>query len=343
MSKSVFVSHATKDVPLVAALVDLIEDGLGVPENEIFCSSLPGFGIPAGENFVSYMREQIFQPKVVVLVLSRNYFASHFCLSELGAAWVKGHKIFPVLVDPISYADVKDVLLGTQVIRVGNDIEYNWLRETLQAHGLATKSDTKWDIKRRAFVQKLPALLEELPSPDIVDPATHQAALDKLVQYQDELLRYEEQADQLKKQIALLEAAKDLEAVQVIRAQSTGTENLAKFDSLVNEIASMKYKIGGFEVFKFLLADHYDMHYSMDVRNYQDEYEEAALKKIVNLQDRSVNWDSARPARLRRLLKDLDGLLANDEVLQEIEMHYASKEVPFETDNLEFWQGFYGL
>ena len=45
LSKSVFVSHATKDKELVAAIVDLIEDGIGVPESEIFCSSLDGYGI----------------------------------------------------------------------------------------------------------------------------------------------------------------------------------------------------------------------------------------------------------------------------------------------------------
>jgi len=343
MSKSVFVSHATKDTPLVAALVDLIEDGLGVPENEIFCSSLPGFGIPPGENFVAYMREQIFEPKIVVLVLSKNYFASHFCLSELGAAWVKGHKIFPILVDPLTYADVKDVLLGTQVIRVGNDIEYNGLREALQSHGLANKSDTKWDIKRRAFVQKLPSILAELPVPEVVDLKAHQATIEKLARYQDELLQYEKEADALKKQIALLEVSKDAEAVKLIRSQSKNSNNIAKFDKLTEEISGLKFKLGGFEVFKFLLADHYGMHYSMDVRNYQEEFEEAALKKIVNLVDRSVYWNSTRPAYLRKLLKELDDLLSDDEVLSEIETHYASKEVPFETDNLEFWQGFYGL
>lgn len=95
MSKSIFVSHATKDASLAAAVVDLIEDGTGVPEGEIFCSSLPGYGIPAGKNFVGYMRDQMDAPKVVVLLLTKNYFNSHFCLSELGAAWVRGASNIP--------------------------------------------------------------------------------------------------------------------------------------------------------------------------------------------------------------------------------------------------------
>jgi hypothetical protein len=40
LSKSVFISHAVKDKALVKEIVDLIEDGMGLPKDEIFCSSL---------------------------------------------------------------------------------------------------------------------------------------------------------------------------------------------------------------------------------------------------------------------------------------------------------------
>ena len=55
MSKSVFVSHATADAPLVRAFVDFLAEGIGVPVDEIFCSSLPEFGIPTGQDFVEYI------------------------------------------------------------------------------------------------------------------------------------------------------------------------------------------------------------------------------------------------------------------------------------------------
>ncbi len=120
MSKSVFISHAVRDKALVKEIVDLIEDGMGVPEDEIFCSSLKGYGIPSGKNFVTYIKEQLIEPKVVVLVLTPAYFESRFCLSELGAAWVKSHEIFPILVPPLQYDDVKDVLLGRQLTQHGS-------------------------------------------------------------------------------------------------------------------------------------------------------------------------------------------------------------------------------
>lgn len=147
MKKSIFISHAEKDVKLIKELVDLLENGIGVPEEEIFCTSLPGYGIPTGSNFVTYIKEQIQNPKYVIIVITKNYFASKFCLSELGAAWALSHKIFPIIVDPIEYSDVKDVLLGTHLAKIGDDIKYNEIRDDLlrdiECH---KKSNTKWDI-----------------------------------------------------------------------------------------------------------------------------------------------------------------------------------------------------
>jgi hypothetical protein len=60
----VFISHAVKDRALVQEIVSLIEEGMGIPEEEIFCSSLNGYGIPNGKNFVTFIKEQLLDPKV---------------------------------------------------------------------------------------------------------------------------------------------------------------------------------------------------------------------------------------------------------------------------------------
>jgi hypothetical protein len=76
LSKSIFISHAVKDKTLVEEIVELIEEGIGVPETEIFCSSLQGYGIPAGQNFVTFIKDQLIEPKIVVLILTPAYFES---------------------------------------------------------------------------------------------------------------------------------------------------------------------------------------------------------------------------------------------------------------------------
>ncbi len=343
MSKSVFVSHATKDTPLITSLVDLIEDGIGVPEGEIFCSSLPGYGIPAGKNFVGYMRDQMDAPRVVVLVLTQNYFQSHFCLSELGAAWVKGHNIFPILVPPLTYSDVKDVLLGTQVIRVDDDVAYNQLREALEGYQLASKSGTKWDTKRKLFLQKLPDLIASLPIPTAIDPAEHAAALSKLSEAQVELLNYEAEADKLKRYISQLENAKDATEVATLKAELSDTDPVLDFNNATAAVGKMRSKVGGTEVLKAMIADHYGHQYAIDLINYGDEYQEAALKQLVNLETRQVLWNATRARELAKHLAAIDAMLDDPDTHAAISQEFVSNDVPLEPDNLEFWQEFYGV
>jgi hypothetical protein len=343
MSKSVFVSHATKDAPLVSELVDLIEGGVGVPEGEIFCSSLAGYGIPAGENFVGHMRDQMTAPKVVILVLTPNYFQSHFCLSELGAAWVKGHKIYPLLVPPLTFSDVTDVLLGTQVIEVANEIGYNELRKTLRELGLETMSDTKWDTRRKLFFSRLPGILASLPKPLSIDPAEYERLREKLAEAESELLNYEAESDKFKQRIELLEHTKDAQQVAAIKSAFADSSNLDAFKNLVEGISAMRITVGGSEVLKFMIADHYDHSYGMDLREYGDEFERAALKKIVSIDNRQVLWGSTRAKQLLSQLEEMDYLLNNDVAIKEISAEYKDRDVVMEPDNLEFWQEFYRI
>lgn len=160
MSKSIFISHAEKDKALAELLVNLIEDGIGVPEQEIFCSSLNGYGIPTGKNFIDYIKSQIDVPKVVIFLLTNNYYNSYFCLCEMGAAWVKSHQLFPILVPPLDYKDLEAVLTGTQAAKIDDKNKYIELRDLLkQKINFIAKTDAKWERKREEFLNKLPDVL----------------------------------------------------------------------------------------------------------------------------------------------------------------------------------------
>lgn len=112
----IFISHSKKDKTLADCLVDLIETGIGISAQDIFCTSLEGLGIPAGVNFVDFIKEKIQNPELVILLLTRNYFYSQFCLCELGVVWILGHKIIPLLTPPLDYSDVNDILKNIQIL-----------------------------------------------------------------------------------------------------------------------------------------------------------------------------------------------------------------------------------
>ena len=53
MARSIFISHAVKDKEISNTFVSFLERALQIPQDEIFCSSIPGDGIPIGKNFTA--------------------------------------------------------------------------------------------------------------------------------------------------------------------------------------------------------------------------------------------------------------------------------------------------
>ena len=340
MSKSVFISHAVKDKALVQEIVHLIEEGMGVPEDEIFCSSLDGYGIPSGANFVTYIKEQLLEPKVVVLVLTPAYFESKFCLSELGAAWIKSHDIFPILVPPLQYIDVKDVLLGIQVAKVDDDIKYNELHSTLtSALDFKPKSQTKWDTKRRAFLKAIAPILKEVTGPTVVSAADFKMKTDQLAEAQTELDASEAEIRRLKERVAETEALKDKIQVAALRAKYTDSGVSERFKALTDEVKKFRSVLKSGEVMKCVLSDYYDKPYGVNWQQDRDEFEEAARFGFMDFEDgEHVVWSKRQMKELRQKPHELDSFIAKHEkALQASE----GNGVPLEPGDQDFWEHHY--
>ena len=344
MSKSVFISHAVKDRALAAELVTLIEEGIGVPENEIFCSSVKGYGIPTGQNFVTYIKSQLLEPKVVVLLLTPAYFESKFCVSELGAAWIKSHAIFPILVPPLQYDDVKDVLLGTQVIKIADDIGYNELLDTLREEVTCTaKSTTKWDTKRRAFLKAIEPLLKKVEGPSHVSAADHAKVVADLEEAREELDVSEDEIRKLKQQLAATEALKDRTAVEAVQAEFSDDEEddlSTTFNTLTDEIKAFRSTLRGSAVMTFVLSDHYSQPYTINWYADKAEFEAAARYKYIEVEDHErANWSN------RTMKGMLDKLNALDALVSEHGRALAKSEgdIPLDPAAQDFWEYHYDL
>jgi len=343
MSKSVFISHADEDRALAAELVALIEEGIGVPEAEIFCSSVKGYGIPTGQNFITYIRKQLLDPKVVVLLLTPAYLHSKFCVSELGAAWIKSHAIFPILVPPLQYDDVKDVLLGTQVIKISDDIGYNELLETLRKEVSCTaKSATKWDTKRRAFLKAIKPLLKQVEGPPYINTAVHEKVLADLQEAREELDASAEEIRRLKQQLASTEALKDREAVKALQATfADGDDDLSDtFNSLTEDVRGYRSTLRGGAVMTFVLSEYYGQPYTINWYENKAEFEAAARYKLIDLEDgERVNWSNKTMKALAAKLKELDAFVSeNERALSESET-----DVPLDPAAQDFWEYHYEL
>ena len=70
----VFVSHALTDAPIVEELVELLEI-IGLTHEQIFCTSLAGYDIDLGANFLDAIKAELLNSNTLVLfLLTRSFF-----------------------------------------------------------------------------------------------------------------------------------------------------------------------------------------------------------------------------------------------------------------------------
>ena len=103
----IFISHSSEDVKMVSRFVDLLAD-MGLTNEELFCSSVPDYGIPLNEDIYDYLASLFRNYDIyVIFMLSQNYYNSPACLNEMGAAWVLKSDYTSVLLPGFSYQEIE--------------------------------------------------------------------------------------------------------------------------------------------------------------------------------------------------------------------------------------------
>jgi hypothetical protein len=93
----ILISHSSKDKALAEALIELLRSGLGLVANQIRCSSVDGYRLPAGVNTDEQLRSEINSVVVLIGLLTPNSVGSTYVLFELGARWGAGLFMVPLL------------------------------------------------------------------------------------------------------------------------------------------------------------------------------------------------------------------------------------------------------
>ena len=154
----VFISHSSKDKSFVEALVDLLEN-LGLTNNNLFCSSVDGYGIPLGGDIFETIRELFYEHELyVIFIHSPRYYESHVSLNEMGAAWVLKTDFCSILTKDMEFNNMTGVVnKSTLSIKVDSEDAPARLTEMkdrlVNMLGLIPIDEVKWERKRTNFLK----------------------------------------------------------------------------------------------------------------------------------------------------------------------------------------------
>lgn len=114
--KWVFISHASEDKDLAAALVELLRSALDIPADKILCTSVDGFRLRAGTDTDEALRAAVLQSTTLVGIISPASQKSSYVSFELGARWGTNKHLIPLTARGVSPGDLEGPLAGKNAL-----------------------------------------------------------------------------------------------------------------------------------------------------------------------------------------------------------------------------------
>lgn len=154
-AQRVFVSHAVCDADIAAAFVEeVLRSGLEIPERQIFRSSKRSTGVPTGNDWSRWIRNELETCAVFIALGTDGFHASPFCHLELGSAWLSGS---PPIV--LNHASTRGVVGFLQTSDLGSESALNEVADTIrQRLGHDGPSTQTWETSRNRFIAELKRL-----------------------------------------------------------------------------------------------------------------------------------------------------------------------------------------
>ncbi|MBR0653355.1 TIR domain-containing protein [Roseomonas terrae] len=334
---AVFISHAVADEALATLFTDFLKEAIGVPSDAIFCSSVPGHGIPLTVDFNAYMKDRIQNPKLVILLMTPSYLESPFCMMELGAAWAKSHRTLPIVVPPVAFSTVTKTLGLVQAWDITNHAGLVEFRAAVRDTGinLENRTEQDWDRKRTEWRQRSKKTIDKLKGVTSVSMSEHEVVLAELDQVKADARDLESQLDTASETIEKLKNAKDAVEVKAIMRETSGDNGLEDtFNQLLAEVKASFPKDTSNAVRRHIVMDHYGKAAKIDWNN--SDFQDALERNLFALDDGAVVWSGQKLSRLGKALSAIDKFLDSSDGAEFVGMQ--EDDVPFEADDRDFWK-----
>jgi hypothetical protein len=336
----IFISHAVADKKLAKALVSFLKEAIGVPEKSIFCSSVEGHGIPLGADFNEYMKNEIQEPKLVILLITETYLERHFCMMELGAAWAISLNACPIVVGEVPFSTVTNTIGLKQAWGISDHKGLVDLKQMIEATDieLEERGPHAWDDKRTEWRTKLKKILLKLPKGTMATRQQLEKAEGIISEQARSISDLERQLDRASSQIENLKACKDAEQVKNVLQEFSEPEPIKEFERLIEELSDARPARLWGGVYLHILLDRFDLAGQIDWFNDKDEFTTAIQYKLLSDDDGyPVLWGTKKLKKIETALNSISAFL-DDPANRKFIASQEDQEIPMELADREFFE-----
>ena len=150
-----FVSHSSADAGCAATLVDLVRAAMQISPEDIRCTSVPAYKLPAGTPADEALKMEAFESQVFVALLTPSSLKSTYVLFELGARWASGRRLCPVLTNGTVAEALRAPLKALHAINGTDEAEVSELLLLIsQELKLPMNKPSTWHAQLKAYVEQ---------------------------------------------------------------------------------------------------------------------------------------------------------------------------------------------
>jgi len=117
----IFISHSSSDIEIAEKLVDLLRTALRLTSDQIRCTSLDGYRLPGGASTSDQLKEEIYNSKSFIGLITPNSLESKYVLFELGARWGTKRQLIPLLAGGTGTKDLVGPLSEINALSCDNN------------------------------------------------------------------------------------------------------------------------------------------------------------------------------------------------------------------------------
>ena len=115
----IFISHKVADASVSVMIKDFLT-GNGIPDGRIFCSSIPGNDV--NEHIDPEVKDHLKKASIIILLLSRDFYKSAYCLNEAGVAWYLDDVLaIPIGLPEVNHDNMRGFINSSYILRRLND------------------------------------------------------------------------------------------------------------------------------------------------------------------------------------------------------------------------------
>ena len=155
-AKRIFISHSSKDKDIMEKFTDdILQLGIGLSHEDIFCTSIEEMGIKNGEDIRRHIRDNVQSADFSFLMISKNYKESEICLNEMGAVWATDNRVRYYILPNVDFKEIGWLCDAYKADKLANSVVLDALEQELtDFYGLPRKG-TIWSRHRQNFIDYL--------------------------------------------------------------------------------------------------------------------------------------------------------------------------------------------